>query len=183
MTGTFRRAMWAGPGTKPAPYGVAPHPYLVAGSGPVDQWTLELPAAQVLGVTADRLLPTTLATVDNHDGGRLDFQQPRALGSTEIDHAYTGLAPARDTAEKEGGDDVEVRLLSAEGTGVLMRWNPAVLPWVQIHTADRPEPHLNRIGLAVEPMSCPPDVFNSGHDLVVLAHGERHDAHWLIAAL
>lgn len=93
------------------------------------------------------------------------------------------LAPARDTAEKEGGEDVEMRLHSVEGTGVLMRWNPAVLPWVQIHTADRPEPKLHRIGLAVEPMSCPPDAFNSGHDLVVHAHGERHDARWLIAAL
>ena len=32
-------------GDRPAPYGCCPHPYLVAGPGTVDGWTLELPAA------------------------------------------------------------------------------------------------------------------------------------------
>lgn len=166
-----------GPDTLPAPYGVAPHPYLVAGPGTVDSWTLELPAAQVLQVTADRLLPTSLASVEAHDVGCFDFQHARPLGATEIDHAFTELSAADST-------EVEVRLLAPEGTGVLMRWDPSGLPWVQIHTADRPDtPELSRIGLAVEPMSCPPDAFNSGQDLVVLAAGERHDAQWLIGAL
>lgn len=166
-----------GPGTLPAPYGVAPHPYLVAGSGTVDSWSLELPAAKVLQVTADRLLPTSLASLDAHDGGSFDFRHARALGATEIDHAFTGLSAT-------AGAGAEVRILAPEGSGVLMRWDPAGLPWVQIHTADRPDaPELSRIGLAVEPMSCPPDAFNSGQDLVILAAGERHDAQWLIGAL
>ncbi|MEO8222450.1 MAG: aldose-1-epimerase [Specibacter sp.] len=167
----------SGADSKPAPYGVAPHPYLVAGEGTVDEWTLHLPAQQVLAVTADRLLPTTVETVDTHRGGYFDFQQARPLGATEIDHAYTAL-----TAEEADGE-VEVQLLTREGTGVRMRWTPGNLPWVQIHTADRPAPHPSRIGLAVEPMSCPPDAFNSGEDLVVLALGERHSAQWLIGAL
>ena len=53
---------------------------------------------------------------------------------------------------------------------------------MQIHTADRPERALDRAGLAVEPMSCPPDAFNSGQDLVVLEPGERHTASWTISA-
>ncbi|MFC8302999.1 aldose 1-epimerase family protein [Specibacter sp. NPDC057265] len=163
-----------GAGTLPAPYGVAPHPYLVAGDGRVDAWTLTLPAAEVLQVTAERLLPTELADVAVHDGGYFDFQQARELRATKIDHAYTALPDAA---------LAEVRLSSPDGTGVLMRWNPQVLPWVQIHTADRPENAWNRIGLAVEPMSCPPDAFNSGKDLITLACGERHDASWIIAAL
>lgn len=166
-----------GPDSKPAPYGVAPHPYLVAGTGTVDEWTLQLPAQQVLAVTADRLLPTTVEAVDTHRGGYFDFQQARPLGATEIDHAYTALAT------KEADGEVEVQLLAPAGTGVRMRWNPGNLPWVQIHTADRPTPHPSRIGLAVEPMSCPPDAFNSGEDLVALALGERHSAQWLIGAL
>ena len=165
-----------GSGTDPAPYGVGPHPYLVAGSGTVDGWTLELPASQVLSVTPERLLPTTLDDVTSDHGGYFDFQQVRKLGSTEIDHAFTGLRGKVDGA-------VEVRVMASEGTGVVMRWNPGVLPWVQIHTADRPEPALNRIGLAVEPMSCPPDAFNSGTDLISLSPGDRHDAQWIIAAL
>ncbi|KWX09966.1 galactose mutarotase, partial [Carbonactinospora thermoautotrophica] len=58
----------------------------------------------------------------------------------------------------------------------------AVLPWVQVHTADRPEPRFDRAGLAVEPMTCPPDAFNSGTDLVVLEPGAAHAASWTIGA-
>ena len=37
-----------------APWGTGPHPYLVAGAGRVDGWTLTLPADRVLAVTARR---------------------------------------------------------------------------------------------------------------------------------
>jgi aldose 1-epimerase len=63
-----------------------------------------------------------------------------------------------------------------------MRWDEA-WPWVQVHTADRPEPGLNRSGLAVEPMTCPPDAFNSGVDLVRLQPGAEHRARWHAWAL
>lgn len=182
-------------GTSTAPYGVAPHPYLVAGSGTVDTWTLQLPAAQILQVTSERLLPTELADVATHDAGYFDFQHPRTLGATEVDHAYTGLLPTAaggatgavtDTAPATAtaaDTEVEVRVVAAGGSGVLMRWNPTTLPWVQIHTADTAFPETNRIGLAVEPMTCPPDAFNSGTDLIVLGAGEQHEASWVIAAL
>lgn len=61
---------------------MAPHPYLVAGSGTVDAWTLDLPAAQVLSVTPDRLLPTGLAAVEHLSKGHFDFWLPRALATT-----------------------------------------------------------------------------------------------------
>lgn len=182
-------------GTGTAPYGVAPHPYLVAGPGTVDTWTLELPAAQILQVTPDRLLPTELANVATHDGGYFDFQHPRILGATKVDHAYTALSPATEGSLARGGADAdgdgvsqsepetEVRLVAGDGSGVLMRWNPRTLPWVQIHTADTAFPETNRIGLAVEPMTCPPDAFNSGTDLIALGAGEQHEASWVIAAL
>lgn len=177
-----------GPDTPPAPYGVGPHPYLVAGAGTVDAWTMELPAAQVLQVTPDRLLPTTLAGVDMYDGGAFDFQRPRTVGATSIDHAFTSIAArGQDGVSSDGTSPVkmaEVRLLAPEGTGVLMRWDPLTLPWVQIHTADRPDaPELSRIGMAVEPMSCPPDAFNSGQDLIILPLHGRHEASWTITAL
>ncbi|HBH57531.1 MAG TPA: galactose mutarotase, partial [Arthrobacter bacterium] len=44
-------------GERTAPYGVCPHPYLVAGPAPLDEWTLEIPAESFLEVTPDRLLP------------------------------------------------------------------------------------------------------------------------------
>jgi aldose 1-epimerase len=159
-------------GDDPAPYGTGPHPYLVAGPGRVDAWKLTLPASTVLEVTGERLLPGGLAEVA---GGPFDFRDGRTIGTTELDHAFTGLVP-----DREGR--VRVSLLDEEG-GVEVVWDPTVLPWVQVHTADLPDPAVSRLGLAVEPMTCPPDAFNSGTDLVVLEPGEGHTASWRINPL
>ncbi|KWW97809.1 galactose mutarotase [Carbonactinospora thermoautotrophica] len=158
---------------EPAPYGIAPHPYLTAGPGRVDDWELELPAERYLEVTPDRLLPT--GSVLPVEGTGYDFRAPRRVGGVRIDLAYTGLRPGEDGLAR-------ARVRAAEGRGVELRWDPAVLPWVQVHTADRPEPRFDRAGLAVEPMTCPPDAFNSGTDLVVLEPGAAHAASWTIGA-
>jgi aldose 1-epimerase len=162
-------------GVDAAPWGTGPHPYLVAGDGRVDDWTLTLPADQVLRVTDDRLLPVGLADVAGEAGGRFDFRAGRAVSDTFIDHAFTGLT--------RGADGVaSVTITTQAGTGVAMRWD-AACPWVQVHTADQPDPALSRLGLAVEPMTCPPDAFNSGTDLITLQPGESASAGWTIAAV
>jgi aldose 1-epimerase len=158
-------------GSEAAPYGVCPHPYLVAGSAPLDEWTLELPAREFLAVSPDRLLPEGVHPVDCHE---FDFRTPRRLGTTRIDHAFTGIT-------RNGEGRAAVRVLDPAGTGVELEWDEN-WPWVQIHTADKPAGR-DRLGLAVEPMTCPPDAFNSGTDLVHLAPGESHQASWAIRAL
>jgi len=157
-----------------APYGVAPHPYLVAGEGRVDDWALLLPAASYLEVTDDRLVPTGVHGVTERDG--FDFREARPVGDLFVDHAFTEI-----DADAEGRATVEV--VARDGRGVAMSWAVSELPWVQVHTGDRPEPELDRLGLAVEPMTCPPDAFTSGVDLVRLAPGESHTASWTIAAI
>lgn len=159
-------------GEDAAPWGTGPHPYLVAGAGRVDDWTLALPASEVLTVTPDRLSPVAVEPVTDHP--EWDFRSARAIGDVFIDHAFTSLSYEEGIAE--------VRLTAADGTGVAMRWDGAC-PWVQVHTADTGIEATHRIGLAVEPMTCPPDAFNSGVDLVVLEPGASHAASWRIAAL
>jgi aldose 1-epimerase len=164
----------------PAPWGTGPHPYLVAGDGRVDGWTLELPASEVLAVTDDRLIPTGLRPVDADDAERFDFRAPRTIGSAEIDHAYTGLA-------RDAAGEAVVRVTDASGTGVAMSWG-AACPWVQVHTADKPDPAVSRLGLAVEPMTCAPDAFNAdAYDydagLIVIEPGGSADASWRITAI
>ena len=154
-------------GVDRAPYGASGHPYLVAGPGRVDDWTLELAVDEVLDVDADRLIPQGMQAVA---GGPFDFAEPRRIGDLFIDHAFTGLRAHR------------VRLLASDGRGTELRWD-AVAPWVQVHTGDRPEPAYHRAGLAVEPMTCPPDAYNSGTDLVVLEPGDSHTLTWTIAAV
>lgn len=163
-------------GEADAPYGTGPHPYLVAGEGRVDDWTLELPAAQVLTVTPDRLIPVWLESVDADGQRHFDFQDARPIGDTFIDHAFSSLTP-----EGASGRTV-VRLTAPSGTGVTMSWSHG-LPWVQVHTADQEDPTRSRLGLAVEPMTCPPDAFNSGTDLVTLSPNTPHLVSWTIAAI
>jgi aldose 1-epimerase len=160
-------------GSRPAPWGTAGHPYLRAATDLVDDCELLVPAAQVLEVTEDRLLPVRVVPVD---GTGLDFRTSTRIGTTPVDHAYTGLVPGSDGLAR-------VRLTSAEA-GVECVWDPAVLPWVQVHTADTPEVvATHRTGLAVEPMTCAPDAFNGGQDLVVLPPGGSHTASWAVRAL
>lgn len=165
-----------------APWGTAPHPYLVAGPGPLDEWALELPADRVLTVD-DRLAPVSLEPVE-HDRARFDFRASRPIGAAEIDHAFSGLV--RDADGVTG-----VTLTDREGRGVRMTWD-AVCPWVQVHTADLPGgagAPGHRIGLAVEPMTCAPDAFNSDRHrfdtgLIAIEPGEwTPTASWRIAAI
>jgi aldose 1-epimerase len=158
-------------GPDEAPFGNAAHPYLTVGPGPVDGWTLEVPAGRVLEVTPDRLVPTGLRDVEGTD---LDFRGGRLIGDTEVDHAYTALVP---------GDDglARVTVRGPEGRGARCTWDPVTLPWVQVHTADLRPPEPSRVALAVEAMTCPPDAFNSGLDLRVLAPGGGStEASWTI---
>ncbi|GAB2595284.1 aldose 1-epimerase family protein [Microlunatus antarcticus] len=155
-----------------APYGVSAHPYLTAGGAALDATVLTLPADRYVETEGERLLPA---------GGRdvveapwPDFRTPTAIGGAQVDHAFTGL-------RREADGQARVRLEGPDGFAVEMTWG-AELAWVQVHTADRPEPELDRAGLAVEPMTCPPDAFSTGEDVVVLDGDQRHTASWRISA-
>jgi aldose 1-epimerase len=160
-------------GATAAPWGTAAHPYLQAGTARVDDAVLTVPADQVLDATPDRLLP--LGTVPVASLG-LDFREARRIADTFVDHAFTGLRAGRDGLAR-------VLLADPSGAGVECEWDPGVLLWVQVHTADTPEAATDRTGLAVEPMTCAPDAFNSGDGLVVLPPGGEHTAWWTVRSV
>jgi len=157
-------------GTIPAPYGVAPHPYLIAGRGPVDEWTLDLPAFDVLE-TDERLTPGTLVRAE----AEYDYRTPALIGSAQIDNAFTDLI-------RDDDGRATVRLTAADERGVAISWGEG-LDWVQIFTGDLPTPEWRRRAVAVEPMTCAPDAFNSGVGLIMLAPGASHTAEWVISAI
>jgi aldose 1-epimerase len=162
-------------GSHAAPFGVAPHPYLVAGEGRVNDWTLELPARRILTVTPDRLIPLSLRDVSTEDLAAFDFRTPRPIENTFIDHAFSDF-------DRDDKGKATVRVTTNAGSGVALSWD-SECPWVQVHTADQPAPSIDRIGLAVEPMTCPPDAFNSGVNLNVLEPGGSTSASWTIRAI
>ncbi len=156
------------------PWGAGGHPYLVAGDGPVDGWDLRAPATRVLPVDPERLLPADPPATTPVTGTDLDFTTTRRVGNTRLDHAFTGLA---------GGADGLARVVLTDpgtGRGAQLTWDPALLPWLQLHTADLAPPETSRAGLAVEPMTAPPDSFRSGVDLVVLEPDDAHTVSWTI---
>lgn len=141
----------------PAPYAVGAHPYLTTGTGPVDGWELTLPAATRVLVD-EQLIPVGTEDVRDTD---LDFRIGRPIATTSLDTAFTDLA-----ADADG--TVEVTLRDPDGGRGVALWMDAHHRWIQVFTGDALPAHA-RESLAVEPMTAPPDAFNSGDGLVVLA--------------
>lgn len=162
-TGLSFRLTATNVGDDAAPYGGSFHPYLVAGSGRtgVDDWILTSPASRSLAVDPERLLPGILGTE-----ARLDFREPTKLAGVEVDHAFTDIA-----FDKNGL--ARLTLVDADGVGASMTWDHSC-PWLQLCIPGDRFPRLTRQALAVEPMTCPPDAFRSGIDLIVLEPAASH---------
>jgi len=67
---------------------------------------------------------------------------------------------------------------SYELAGVTV-WADASWPWVQRFSGDLPD--IRRRGFAVEPMTCPPNAFNTGEGLIRLEPGDVFEGAWGIA--
>lgn len=145
-------------GDGPAPYGHGSHNYLTL-ELPVDEVTLQLPAAEWQPVN-ERMIPT--GPVRSVAGTDYDFRTPRQVGPTVLDTAFTGLR------FDEAGRSWTV--LSA-GELCVGLWADDSHPWLQVFSADYPGPERRR-HLAVEPMTCPPNAFVTGTDLIVLDPGQ-----------
>jgi aldose 1-epimerase len=148
------------------PFGFATHPYVIVPGVPVDDLLLRVPARSRL-LLDGRQLPIGAARVA---GGELDFSQPRRIGSSILDSCYGDLAP-----DPDGSSTVEVS--TEDGRGVRV-WADRGFHWWQLFTGDPLPPARARRSLAVEPMTCPPDAFRSGRDLVTLAPGESWRGSW-----
>jgi aldose 1-epimerase len=85
-----------------------------------------------------------------------------------LDGEPIGAKRLDDTAAKGGGWRIRA--------GDVTVWADDAWPYVQIFTGDLPD--VGRRGLAVEPMTCPPNAFNTGEGLIRLEPGERFDGRW-----
>ncbi|UOE20198.1 aldose 1-epimerase family protein [Thermobifida halotolerans] len=149
-------------GDRPAPYGHGSHNYLSLGL-PLDETTLLLPATGWLPAD-DRMLPA--GPVRSVEGTEYDFRSPRRVGPTVLDTAFTGL---------RGDADGRSWTVLRAGEAAVALWADESYRWLQVFSADYPGPERRR-HLAVEPMTCPPNAFATGTDLIVLAPGERTES-------
>ncbi len=144
-----------------APFGCGFHPYVLAPGGNLDECELSFSAVKQLDVTPERLLPLGTSTVA---GGLFDFAASRVVGSTSFDTAFTEIP--HDRASR-----ATLTLRNPEGHESITCWWDASFRWVQLYTPARVRPGMPRSSIAVEPMTCSADAFNSGVDLVLLEPG------------
>ncbi|HEY7223121.1 MAG TPA: aldose 1-epimerase family protein [Micromonosporaceae bacterium] len=153
----------------PCPFGFAVHPYLLAGA-PVPEVLLRVPARSRL-LLDGRLLPIGAARVA---GTEYDFTTPKPIGALELDVAFGDLI--RD-GEAPTDAPSEVALSTSDGGGVAI-WAGAGFGWWQVFTGDTLAGERRRRAVAVEPMTCPPDAFRSGRDLITLEPDQSWHGAW-----
>ena len=152
-------------GAGPCPYGCGAHPYLRVGKQVVDSVTLQAPGRTVL-LSDERGIPVGSESVE---GTEYDFRRPRQIARTRLDNAFTDL-------ERDGDGLARVSLTDSEGSSLTL-WVDESYPYLMLFTGD-PLPDVARRGLAVEPMTCPPNSFRTGEALLRLEPGRSFTSTW-----
>ena len=153
-------------GAHAAPYGTGSHPYLTTGAPAVGECELTLPAARWLPVD-ERGIP--VGPAQDVAGGALDFRAASRIGAARLDHAFTGL-------DRDEQGRAWARLAS-NGTEVAL-WAGPDYRWLQVFTGDTLDAAHRRRAVAIEPMTCPPNAFATGTDLIMLAPGDSVTRTW-----
>jgi aldose 1-epimerase len=143
-------------GGRAAPFGVGWHPYLSTRGTTLDAMTVRLPASQRL-LLDDGGIPIGAQSVAKSP---FDLRRGRKLNGLRMDDAFTSLKLDDRHAH------AEVRAGKAGGARV---WCDETFRYLQVFTAENV---INgKSGVAVEPMTCAPDAFNSTAGLIVLQPG------------
>lgn len=144
---------------QPAPFGIGFHPYLAPGATSVDACVLSFVASEHL-LLDERGLPSGVEKVA---GSIHDFSSGRPLEGRRLDDCYSGLPTGDD-----GRWDATLR--RGDGHSVVLR-AAREFAYLMCFTADTLSEDERRGGLALEPMTCPPNALRTGSDLVVLEEG------------
>jgi aldose 1-epimerase len=155
-------------GAEACPFGAGAHPWLRTGTASIDTARLHVPATAAMW-SDERCIPNRTGPVA---GTELDFRVERPIGDVRIDNAFTGLA-------RDADGIARVSLAAPDGHGVEV-WFDRAYPYVMLSTGDV-LPDVDRRSIAIEPMSCPPNAFQSGESVIRLEPGATFSGTWGIA--
>ncbi|HEX8132545.1 MAG TPA: aldose 1-epimerase family protein [Actinomycetes bacterium] len=154
-------------GDADAPWGYSVHPYLQLTGVAVDDILLKVPGRT--RVLADaRLLPIGAVKVA---GTEYDFTEPRRIGEAVLDTTFGDV-----DFDADGGSAVTIA--APDGSAQVTVWGDQNFKWWQVFTGDTLDGERFRRSVAIEPMTCPPDAFRSGRDLITLQPGGTWTAAW-----
>ena len=152
-------------GADTAPVGLGTHPFLRVGDVPAQDLVLTVRAATRVQVD-DRLLPVADLPVD----GGFDLRGGRRVGELDLDTAFTDLTQV--------GGRHEHTLVAPDGRGVML-WTDPDFRFCQVFTTEAfPGPDGPGLAVAVEPVTCGIDAFNTGVGLRLLEPGEDWTVSW-----
>ncbi|QOR70223.1 aldose 1-epimerase family protein [Ruania alkalisoli] len=147
------------------PFGAGAHPYLTTdGAATVDTCAVTVPGATLL--TGEGGLMTERSAVGTED----DYRTGRPIGTSQLG-LYTDLT-------RDSGGIAHTVLTRPDGLRIDL-WQDEAWPFVLLYTADGvSDAEGKRASLAIEPMTCAVDAFNSGDGLIELAAGEEFTGVW-----
>ena len=154
-------------GASLCPYGCGQHPYLSPGTGLIDACTLELKAQTRILTDNERQLPTGSEPVTDTT---FDFSRGKPIGDQKLDFAFTDIA-------RDPDGRAWVRLSCPDGH-LIELWVDEHYPIIELYTGDTLEPGRRRRGLGTEPMTCPPNAFQSGNGVLSLEPGQSITTTW-----
>lgn len=109
-----------------------------------------------------------------HRGG-YDFRAGRAVGTTQLDLVFTDL-------DRDVDGRAWVRLQAPGGRGAAV-WLDGYR-YLELFTGDNlPQAQRRRRGLGIEPMTAPPNAFQTGTDVQRLEPGGTSSASWGVRSL
>jgi aldose 1-epimerase len=154
-------------GARRAPFGAGFHPYFSTRGVPLADTTVQIPARERL-LLDDAQVPIGVQSVA---GTAHDLRRGRRLKQLRMDDGFTGVHVAN------GRGTAEVR---AKKAGARL-WFDETFGYLQVFTLD----DLGGRGpaIAIEPMTCAADAFNSTHGLIVLDPGGTWAGSWGIEPL
>ena len=155
-------------GDEACPFGLGFHPYFAVGVT-IDDLELHVPARTYLELDK-KLIPT--GTVLDVEGSSVDFRSSAPIGSAKLNTTFTDL--------DVGDDGRTVVTLRDRWRGRSTEiWMDEQFTCVQVFTGDTISSDVRRRkSVAIEPMTCPPNAFNTGTGLIVLEPGHSWSGQW-----
>lgn len=154
-------------GSARAPFGAGSHPYIATRGHALGDVEVRVPARDML-VTDEKSVPVGTRSVE---GTEYDLRGGKRLKKLRMDTGFTGL----DLLDGRG-----VAELRTPGGGARL-WFEETFRFLQVFTLDaltRGQP-----GVAIEPMTCAPNAFNTGAGLIVLEPGGTWRGTWGLTPL
>ena len=150
-----------------APWGYSVHPYLRLPGVAVDDILLHVPGQSRILADA-RLLPIGAVKVVGTD---YDYTEPRRIGDQVLDTTFGDI-------EHDAAGITTVTIADPASAAKVSVWADDKFRYWQVFSGDTLHGERFRRSVAIEPMTCPPDSFRTGRDLIVLAPGESWTATW-----